>query len=75
MRLAKIGGCDDGTCPAVYATDRGTLVIQGSIVTDAEALASVNMAAHETLVEVPEELLMTLAGRITFVLPMGDGSK
>lgn len=60
MRLTKLAGCSGGTCPAVYATDRGTYVVQGSIVTDAEALASVNLPAHETLVEVPAELLPSL---------------
>jgi hypothetical protein len=60
MRLHKIGGCDDGTCPTVYATDRGTFVVQGASVTDPEALASVQLPAHEALVEVPAELLLDL---------------
>jgi hypothetical protein len=60
MRLQKIGGCDDGTCPTVYATDRGSYVVQGTIVTDPEALANVNLPAYETLVEVPAELLASL---------------
>jgi hypothetical protein len=63
MRLRQVGGCDDGTCPAVFATDRGTYVVQGSIVTDADALASVTVPAHETLVEVPAELLDSLKVR------------
>jgi hypothetical protein len=58
MRLTIVGGgCDDGTCPTLYATDRGTFVVQGSRVTDPEALASVELPAHEALVEVPAELL------------------
>jgi hypothetical protein len=60
MRLHKIGGCDDGTCPAVFETDRGTIVVQGSIVTDPDALAAMNLPAHETAVEVPAELLASL---------------
>jgi hypothetical protein len=61
MRLTQVrGGCDDGTCPAVFETDRGTYVVQGSIVTDAEALSSVSVPAHEMLVEVPRELLGSL---------------
>jgi hypothetical protein len=60
MRLTKLAGCSGGTCPTIYATDRGTYVVQGSIVTDAEALASVNLPANETLVEVPAELLRSL---------------
>lgn len=60
MRLRKIGGCDDGTCPTLFETDRGTYVVQGAIVTDPEALGSVQLPAHETLVEVPAELLASL---------------
>jgi uncharacterized Ntn-hydrolase superfamily protein len=60
MRLAKLVGCSGGSCPTVYATDRGTLVVQGAIVTDPEALAAVNLPAHETLVEIPRELLAAL---------------
>jgi hypothetical protein len=60
MRLQKIGGCDDGTCPTVYATERGTLVVQGTTVIDPEVLASVQLPAHEALVEVPAELLLDL---------------
>jgi hypothetical protein len=57
MRLQKIGGCDDGTCPTLFETDRGTYVVQGSIVSDPEALAAMNLPAHETAVEVPAALL------------------
>jgi hypothetical protein len=44
----------------VFETDRGTYVVQGSIVTDPEALAAVDLPADETLVEVPAELLASL---------------
>ena len=57
MRLQKIGGCDDGTCPALFETDRGTYVVQGAIVTDPDALEEMKLPAHETAVEVPAELL------------------
>jgi hypothetical protein len=60
MRLQKIGGCDDGTCPAVYATDRGKVVVQGAVVLDPDALATMNLPDHETAVEVPASLLATL---------------
>jgi hypothetical protein len=60
MQLRKVGGCDDGTCPAVFETDRGTYVVQGAIVTDAEGI---NVCAHETLVEVPTELLTKLGAK------------
>jgi hypothetical protein len=56
MQLTKLAGCQGHSCPAVYETDRGTLVVQGAIVTDAE----VQVPAGETLVEVPRELLASL---------------
>jgi hypothetical protein len=62
MRLHKIGGCDDGTCPTLFLTDRGTYVVQGAIVTDPDALDAMNLPAHETAVEVPTELLAALRG-------------
>jgi hypothetical protein len=60
MRLVKLAGCSGGTCPAVFATDRGTYVVQGSIVTDPEALSAMNLPEHETAVEVPASLLASL---------------
>jgi hypothetical protein len=57
MRLRRLVGCSGGSCPTVYATDRDTFVIQGAVVTDPEALAAVDLPAHETLVEVPRWLL------------------
>ena len=60
MRLRKLAGCSGGTCPAVFETDRGTYVVQGAIVTDAEALAALELPAHETAVEVPASLLASL---------------
>lgn len=60
MRLTRLAGCEGGTCPTVYKTDRGTLVVQGAAVADPEALSSVDLPAHETLVEVPVDLLLSL---------------
>jgi len=60
VKLRKLAGCSGGTCPAVFATDRGTYVVQGAIVTDPEALAAMNLPAHETAVEVPASLLASL---------------
>ncbi|OHV29864.1 MULTISPECIES: hypothetical protein [Pseudofrankia] len=58
MRLTRIAGeCPDGrTCPTAYATDRGTVVIQGYRL-DAGTLARVPLGADETAVEVPLSLL------------------
>jgi hypothetical protein len=60
MKLTKLAGCSGGTCPAVFETDRGTLVIQGAIVTDPDALAAMELPAHESAVEVPASLLASL---------------
>ena len=51
MKLTRIkGACRDDTC---HATDRGTIVVQGYIVRDAD----VAVAEGEALVEIPAELL------------------
>ncbi|MGV9303642.1 MULTISPECIES: hypothetical protein [unclassified Nonomuraea] len=65
MRLTKVGGtegCDDGTCPTVFRSDRGTYVIQGARVLDDHGLA---IPDHETIVEIPEELLRKVARDLT----------
>jgi hypothetical protein len=54
MKLKRLsGGCFDGTCPTVYETDRGTIVVQGWTVKDAD----VALPEGEALVEIPRELL------------------
>jgi len=45
--------CRDGTCPTIYDTDRGTVVVQGYVVTDSD----VTPPEGEALVEIPAELL------------------
>ena len=60
MRLHKIGGCDDGTCPAVYLADDGSIVVKGDIVSDAQALSDANPTATETLVKVPVSLFTSV---------------
>ena len=49
--------CANNSCPTVYRTDRGTLVIQGYIVdqTDFE------VPPGERLIEIPRELLQAAA--------------
>lgn len=51
-----------GQCPTLYETDRGTYLVQGAKVADAEALAELRQRGngipdHETVVEVPKHLL------------------
>jgi hypothetical protein len=61
MQLAFLGGesGQDGS-PRVYATDRGTFVVQGYKVEDAETLNQLRIPAHETVIEIPAELLKFL---------------
>ena len=47
--------CGSNTCPAVYKSDQGTLVVQGYTVTAERA--GVDLPDGEMLVEIPAELL------------------
>ena len=59
MRLRFVGtDSPSGSCPTLYETDRGTYVVQGSLVTDTEALEALrHVLPGETFVEVPKRLL------------------
>jgi hypothetical protein len=58
LKLTKISdGCENRNCPAVYETDRGTLVVQGYVLSDSEALKQIGLPEGESAVEVPTELL------------------
>ncbi|MEC3980438.1 hypothetical protein [Amycolatopsis sp. H20-H5] len=61
MKLTHLGSTSkNGSCPELYQTDRGTYVIQGTRVTDPEALSALRargLPDHETVVEVPVALL------------------
>jgi hypothetical protein len=61
MQLTFLGG-DSGPngSPRAYATDRGTFVLQGYKVEDAETLAQLHVPGHETVIEIPAELLKYL---------------
>jgi hypothetical protein len=57
--LGKTELSNEGSCPALYETDRNTFVLQGWEVTDKEALSFArDVAADETFVEVPADVLM-----------------
>jgi len=58
MELTYLGGDSgpDGS-PRAYATDRGTFIVQGYRVEDAEALSQLTIPVHETVVEIPAGLL------------------
>lgn len=59
MRLRLLATSSGHTgCPALYATDRETYVVQGKLVTDHEAIADlVDLREDEFYVEIPKELL------------------
>jgi hypothetical protein len=44
-------------CPTLFATDRGTYVVQGWRVDDRDALGQMDVPDHESCVEVPAALL------------------
>ncbi len=49
-----------GQSPTLYATDQGSYVVQGWIVTDADILAMLDLAEDEGLVEIYARLLTHL---------------
>jgi hypothetical protein len=59
MKLTSEGSTSGGgDCPRVYSTDRGTIVVQGMVVTDPETLAHARSVLDgEAFVEVPIELV------------------
>ncbi|MFC8798067.1 hypothetical protein ACFT2C_10090 [Promicromonospora sp. NPDC057138] len=54
--LAK--DCDKKDCPTIYETDRDTILVQGETPTD----HGLTIPAHETLVEIPVELIRKAFG-------------
>ena len=69
MKLTKLSdgpdpdGCSGENCPAVYRTDRGSLVVQGLRVADP---VDISIPDNETIVEIPSNLLKRLveAGKL-----------
>ncbi|PRY29184.1 hypothetical protein [Umezawaea tangerina] len=65
--LGKDPESQEGQSPTLFATDRidrVTYIAQGWKVTDPQALADVGpVPAHETLIEIPEEVLAFYARR------------
>ena len=61
MKLTLLGTESDvGQSPTLYATDRGTLIVQGWRLTDPEVLEAMTIPDHETVVEIPTELMRFL---------------
>jgi hypothetical protein len=61
FKWANSGG---GNCPAVYATDRDSLVVQGYTLAADDAAQMVNVAAHESGVEIPYDLAEQIADMV-----------
>lgn len=58
MKITLLGTTSkDGQSPTLDETDRATYLVQGWRVLDAEAMASMNIPEHETVVEIPSALL------------------
>lgn len=60
MRLTFVGKDPDSNptgSPAVYRTDRGSWVVQGWVVTDAQALAQMDICDGEGCVEIPDRVI------------------
>lgn len=60
------------TCPTLYASARGTFVVQGKRVTEPGVLASFRLRDDETVVEVPVALLKEIVHIAPF--PTEDGA-
>ncbi|MBL7493833.1 hypothetical protein I6A60_31735 [Frankia sp. AgB1.9] len=63
MRLIPLTDHDCGTnsCPQVYASDHGTIVVQGTLVTDDTVLPG----PGEVLVEIPAEIFRAAAAAVS----------
>ncbi len=60
MRLELISKlCGSSTCPTIYQSDRGTLVVQGYVVSSEQA--GVDLPDGELMVEIPVDLLKDAA--------------
>lgn len=59
--IRKTAFSGETNCPSVYRTDRDTFVVQGWRVSDPETLAQLDIPAHETVVEVPLDVLAEIA--------------
>jgi hypothetical protein len=54
--------CGSGSCPSIYRTNRGTLVIQGSAVPAGDV--GLEIPAGEVILEIPADVLMEAAARL-----------
>lgn len=63
VNVAFVGTSSNDTgCPTIFLTERGTLVVQGTTVTDRQALEQISrhgngIPEHESCVEIPAALI------------------
>jgi hypothetical protein len=60
MKLTLIAGDPEShptNSPTLYKTDRGSWVVQGWVVDDPDALATLNLPDGETAVEIPDRMI------------------
>lgn len=60
MELTLVAGDPESqptNSPTLYKTDRGSWVVQGWVVDDPDALATLNLPAGETAVEIPDRMI------------------
>jgi hypothetical protein len=60
MKLTLVAGDPDSrpdNSPTLYKTDRGSWVVQGWVVDDPEALATLKVPDGETVVEIPDRMI------------------
>ncbi|MGH3831745.1 MAG: hypothetical protein ACRDRS_15080 [Pseudonocardiaceae bacterium] len=55
--VAKDPSSEPSGSPTLYRTDRRSWVVQGSVVTDPDALATMAIPEGETCVEIPDRLV------------------
>ena len=60
MKIRLVAGDPASTplnSPTLYKTDRGSWLVQGWVVTDADALAQMGIPEGETCVEIPDRMI------------------
>jgi hypothetical protein len=67
MRLTELHSDSlAGSCPTVYQTDDGRLVVQGDVLTDPEARSDLrDVLDGEGALVVPRELILRAAAKLT----------
>jgi hypothetical protein len=62
VELFLLATCNSGSCPTIYATSSGHVVVQGEPLATTDV--QVNVPAHERLVRIPQAVLLDAAARL-----------